>query len=647
MKRSDITILIVEDDKNFGRVLKEALSKTGMKVVVSTNPSDALNKCRIQTVHLAVVDCLLPKMNGIDLSLEMRQTQFDQSPIILMSGIFKEKAFENESLTKTGAVSFLHKPFEIKDLEETVNRSLEGLLESESWNLKSLLSRRLRSVRDRVKVLESLESISGLDIPMVFSILSDAKVSGHLNLVTPEAEIFGVTFSKGRIIACDSEKAESIIIKNLLNNHFLSEEDWKEFQELGEKRSVINKLINKGYVSPHAIDTAKAMQIREELASLVKFATFQVSFVPDDSIETSGGLEFADAYEVIYSEFINNIDLPFFHHLYKDYMDAPVRLTEFGSEETERWEQGELAVLPELKNLISETRSLSPIISMLDTEELTVFKAVHSLVVNRMILFDDLQKSKNAEATLERVKKLHRDLKDLNALEVFTYFGSSPKATGAEIEKIYKAFQSTNHPDLSADEAPEVRAIIAQVYELVTKAFETLTNEQARSTFFAEMKEKKETLAVEAGVLSEQGLSFLRRGQVQQALEALKKAYAITPTSKVYCMLVWAEIKINGSKESHGRLVEILQKLDGLSAEDRRDPIYWMAMGLVKRATRDPSATAHFEKALSLDAGFVEARRELNSLQVQSAQAKSSKTMDFLKGDITELVSQIFRKKSG
>jgi hypothetical protein len=72
-----------------------------------------------------------------------------------------------------------------------------------------------------------------------------------------------------------------------------------------------------------------------------------------------------------------------------------------------------------------------------------------------------------------------------------------------------------------------------------------------------------------------------------------------------------------------------------------------MAMGLVKRATRDPSATAHFEKALSLDAGFVEARRELNSLQVQSAQAKSSKTMDFLKGDITELVSQIFRKKSG
>ncbi|NCN42344.1 hypothetical protein GW916_13970, partial [bacterium] len=61
----------------------------------------------------------------------------------------------------------------------------------------------------------------------------------------------------------------------------------------------------------------------------------------------------------------------------------------------------------------------------------------------------------------------------------------------------------------------------------------------------------------------------------------------------------------------------------------------------------DPTATGCFEKALSLDPAFVEARRELNSIQVQTAQSKGSKTMDFLKGDITELVSQIFKKKSG
>src|SRR5690606_20704553 len=138
----------------------------------------------------------------------------------------------------------------------------------------------------------------------------------------------------------------------------------------------------------------------------------------------------------------------------------------------------------------------------------------------------------------------------------------------------------------------------------------------------------------------------LRRGQIQPALEAIKKAYEITPTPKLYCLLIWAELKSNGGQGTHGRLVEVLQKLNGFSADDRRDPFYWMALGLVKRASGDPMASSHFEKALHLDSGFVEARRELNSIQVQTAQAKSSKTMEFLKGDITELVSQIFRKKS-
>lgn len=646
MKRNEIKILIVEDDRNFARVLKEALSKTGMSVSVAHTPAEALNRCRLHTTHLAIVDCMLPKMNGIDLSVEMRQTQFDQSPIVLMSGIFKEKAFQNESLTKTGAISFLKKPFDLKELEDLVLKSLEGLLEADSWSLKSLLARRLRSVRDRMKVIESLESISGLDIPMVFSILSDAKVNGHLNLVTPEAEIYGVTFAKGKISSFDSENAENIILAQLKEHHFLSDEDWSEFQALGEKRSIINKLINKGFVSPHAIESAKSAQIKKELANLIKVSKLQVSFVPDDSVDTVGGLEFTDAYAAVQDQFLESVDLPFFKDLYRDYMESPIRLTEVSDAVSGVWSLEVVSSIKGLKEKVEDSQTLNEIYSSVDGDELKLFSAIHTLVVNRLILFDDLQKTRNAEASLERVKKMYRDLEKLNAQEIFMYFGSSQKVTEAEVNKIYKSFKDTNTPD--AGDNKETHELSQKVFQLVTAAYETLSNEGNREKFFAELQEKSKTIEVEAGVLSEQGLNFLRRGQSQAALDVLTKAYELTPTPRLYFLVVWAEMKVKTNSMTQSRLVEILQKLEGFQAEDRRDSFYWMALGLAKKALGDPAAPTYFEKALSIDDSFVEARRELSALQVQSAQAKSSsKTMDFLKGDITELVSQIFKKKSG
>ncbi|HAG92438.1 MAG TPA: hypothetical protein DCL41_11225 [Bdellovibrionales bacterium] len=647
MKRSDIKVLIVEDDKSFGKVLKESLSKLGMSIVVETTPEKALKMVRLESFQLAIIDCMLPKMNGIDLAVEMRKTQFSQNPVVLMSGIFKEKAFENESLTKTGAVAFLPKPFELAELETLITKTLSGLLQSESWSLKSLLARRLRSIRDRMKVIESLESISGLDIPMIFSILSDAKVSGHLTLVTPEAEIYGVTFGKGSIQAFDSEKAEEIILDQLKEKDFLSEEDWNEFQSLGEKGSVINKLINKGYVSPHAIQSARAYQIRMELSHLMSLPTFQVSFVPDSKIDDDGGLDFFEAYEALQSEFSNHVDLPYFHSLYQEYMDAPIRLTELGVEEQNIWSSDSLVGFSGLKEKIEQSYSLSEILSETSDEELKVFEAIHLLLVNRMVLFDDLQKTKNAKASLERFKKLKRDLEKLDAQEIFMYFGSSERVLEPEVEKIYSSFKETNHPDSLRTDSNEAQEIAKEVFELVTNAYSILIDASKRESFFAKQEERKEALRVEAAALYEAALSQLRKGQAAMALKSINQAYAKQPTPRYFFIKVWAEMKGGSKSVTPSELSEWLQKMDGFSVNERKDPFYWMALGVLKRNSEDPTAVGCFEKALSLDSGFVEARRELNSIRVQSGQEKNSKPMDFLKGDITELVSQIFRKKSG
>src|SRR6185312_14931542 len=111
MMRNALKILIVDDDKANAQVLGEIVKRMGMKPVVTYKPVDALNIVKLQTVHAALVDVLLPKMSGIDLVAEFRKTKFAENPVVLVSGVFKDKNFAAEAIKKTGAKDFLFKPF--------------------------------------------------------------------------------------------------------------------------------------------------------------------------------------------------------------------------------------------------------------------------------------------------------------------------------------------------------------------------------------------------------------------------------------------------------------------------------------------------------------------------------------------------------
>jgi hypothetical protein len=81
-----------------------------------------------------------------------------------------------------------------------------------------------------------------------------------------------------------------------------------------------------------------------------------------------------------------------------------------------------------------------------------------------------------------------------------------------------------------------------------------------------------------------------------------------------------------------------------MSNEEKKSAYFFMAMGLVRKAQGEVDA-AHslFEKAVIADTGFTEARRELNA--ISNAKEKDKK-VDILTGDITQVISQIFRRKA-
>ena len=65
-------ILVVDDDLNTCRSLTTALSKEGHQVFEAHSGEEALEKIRIQEVDLAVIDLMMPGMNGLEFFQSMK-----------------------------------------------------------------------------------------------------------------------------------------------------------------------------------------------------------------------------------------------------------------------------------------------------------------------------------------------------------------------------------------------------------------------------------------------------------------------------------------------------------------------------------------------------------------------------------------------
>ncbi len=109
-------ILLAEDDTSLRETLAEALRKQGYEVVAAANGAAAMEALADGTAFDgAILDGLLPKMTGFEVGEQIRATS-PRTGIILMSGVFKGNAQQQDQIQKTGAKTFLVKPFDIPRL---------------------------------------------------------------------------------------------------------------------------------------------------------------------------------------------------------------------------------------------------------------------------------------------------------------------------------------------------------------------------------------------------------------------------------------------------------------------------------------------------------------------------------------------------
>lgn len=642
--RNSIKVLIVDDDKSSTALLSEVVKRLGLKPVVANKPADALNVVRLQTVHAALVDVLLPKMSGVDLVQEFRKTKFGDNPVIFVSGVFKDKAFAAETLKKTAAVDFLFKPFGAEDMIASLKKSLGSVLSAEKWSVQSLLTRKMNHTRERAKAIENLDQVKGFDFPFVLSFILESRMSGHLNIVNDSGEIFGVSINKGAISEVDSADSQSSSVLSLINNGFLAQEDWEAFQNSGAaKRFPLERLIEEGFVSPHAVSVARRDQIISDFRAICVSASLQLNFVPQEEAadDSKQVVSISDLLPVFMESIKEFFPIDYLEAFYESVLESPLQISEESSPVAGSiFANPMFASVANVLNGIEKNETLSAVMARYPDKKELVLECVHLLILSGVAAFTDLNAAKNLSATFDRYTKLWGELKGRTPDKVFEYFGANISNVD-HINAIFEEFTRSNNPDqLPADASPELRELCRKCADLVKNAHAVMTDKDKRLAMFAAQKAHKEERAKRSNKLTAEGLDFLRKGQFKQAIAKLKEAEEAQATTLQFLISVWAEIKAGGA--SKVRLQELNLMLDRLPVDDRKSPYYFMALGLVKKGLGDSAANVYFEKVLQIDNLFVEARRELNALNG----APKKEKLDIFTGDITEIVSALFKRKA-
>ena len=116
-------ILLVEDDTNFGTILRDYLQMNGYNVVLARNGLEGFERFKKNQFDICILDVMMPYKDGFTLAKEIRSKDKKVPIIFLTAKSMKEDVLKGY---KIGADDYLTKPFDtdilLKKLEVLVKR---------------------------------------------------------------------------------------------------------------------------------------------------------------------------------------------------------------------------------------------------------------------------------------------------------------------------------------------------------------------------------------------------------------------------------------------------------------------------------------------------------------------------------------------
>ena len=118
MTTEKISVLLAEDDKNLGNLLREYLEAKGYSIKLAANGKEAYDIFAKEKFDLCLLDVMMPVKDGFTLAREIRSADNNIPIVFLTAKSMKEDAIEGFT---AGADDYITKPFSMEELLLRIN----------------------------------------------------------------------------------------------------------------------------------------------------------------------------------------------------------------------------------------------------------------------------------------------------------------------------------------------------------------------------------------------------------------------------------------------------------------------------------------------------------------------------------------------
>lgn len=150
-------ILVIDDERNIRRSLNMILSGEGYGVTCASSGQEGLDALEQEPADAALLDIVMPGMNGIEVLQKMRQAHPGLA-VIMISG--RGTVQDAVQATKLGAYDFLEKPLSREKVLLAVSHAMETVeLAEENRSLRQKIEGRFEMIGQSSAILEVREQI--------------------------------------------------------------------------------------------------------------------------------------------------------------------------------------------------------------------------------------------------------------------------------------------------------------------------------------------------------------------------------------------------------------------------------------------------------------------------------------------------------
>lgn len=613
MKRNRLHILIVDDDATQGKSLVEAFTRAGYQATWCQSSVQALTQVQRSEFHAMLVDCMLPKMNGVDLVEEILQLGISKPKVFLFSGIFKDKKFIKESIERTGAVEFFDKPLDLSQVLARVEDSLRADALDDEPPLLALYQAESPAGPELVRLIERESPMSSIHLPAIFRLLQKTNLTGEMTLINAIGDMNSIGFWEGKIFYVRTPDKDSFFGGLAVSFGFVSPDDVMDALKNPGKGLIGQKLIQSFALSPHAIHV-----IMEEQLALRLSQTLQGGVV---SLQWSNK-RFATPDYALNPVRYENLALDWVHSkLTADEIRSQLLL----------W--GTFKVKGDYHHSLSDEMALNDLLAHPEFKSKRDIEYLfRNLITGKAVIGARGEETRNFAFLEGRLDKLLQDYKEQNYFQIL---GVGEKAQTSELNKAYAELQEYFDPQrLPNDCPPSLLVKCSKVFHQIQNAYQTLSDDIRRNTYMLQQQNRRAQEMLETEPVFRAAILELQNGHPR---EAAKKFQSLLDRKLEFRDLksyrIWAGLKTDRNFKD--------LTLDQVPPEERHSAAYMMARGVYYKTRRQyQKSLESFRSAHVLDPRLTIAKAELKKL-ITELDARGNKD---LLSEVTSVVENLFGK---